>query len=414
MAQFNYRGRDSRGQAVSGSLNAADAAAVAAQLRQRGILPLAIDAQAEAPPASAGRSLADLWPASVALEELLIFSRQLYSLLKAGVPILRAIAGLAQHVHNRHLAAALAQVGSELEGGRSFSTALSRHPRIFAPLFIAMVHVGENTGRLEQSFLQLSRYLENEIDTRQRIQAALRYPSFVLLAIAAALVILNIFVIPQFEQLFARFATELPWPTRLLINMSAFFTHYWWLLLMLSAAAVGGVYYYLQTAAGAWRWGRTKLRLPVVGSLIERSTLARFTRSFALMLQAGVPLTQALGLAADAVDNSYIGELILRMRGGVERGDSLLRTANASGIFTPLVLQMVAVGEETGRVDELLLEVADYYDREVDYDLKTLTARIEPILIVVVAVMVLILALGIFLPMWDMMSAMRGGGAGGG
>lgn len=414
MPLFDYRGRDSRGQAVNGSLNAADSAAVAAMLRQRGILPLTINAQAEAAPKSAGRSLADLLPVSVALDELLIFSRQLYSLLKAGVPILRAIAGLAQHVQNRHLAAALTHVVSELEGGRSFSTALSQHPRIFSPLFIAMVHVGENTGRLEQAFLQLSRYLENEIDTRQRIQAALRYPSFVLLAIAAALVILNIFVIPQFQQLFARFATELPWPTRLLVNMSAFFTHYWWLLLAVTAAVAGGVYSYLKTPSGALFWGRTKLRLPVVGSLIERSTLARFTRSFALMLQAEVPLIQALGLAAEAVDNSHIGQLILRMRGGVERGDSLLRTANASGIFTPLVLQMVAVGEETGRVDELLLEVADYYDREVDYDLKTLTARIEPLLIVVVALMVLVLALGIFLPMWDMMSAMRGGGSGGG
>lgn len=408
MAQFRYRGRDGGGQPVSGSLAGNDAGAVAEQLRQRGILPISIEPEAVK---SGGLSLdlSELLPVSVALEQLLIFARQLYSLLKAGVPILRAIAGLAQHVHSKHLSRALDNVGNELEGGRTLSTALSRHPRIFSPLFVALVHVGENTGRLELAFLQLSKYLENEIETRKRIKAALRYPSFVLIAISVALVILNIWVIPTFADMFAKFRAELPLPTRILIGMSDAFVHYGWLMGLGVIAAIVAVVMYLRTHDGRWRWDRRKLKLPLVGDIIERSTLARFSRSFALMLESGVPLTQALSLAADAVDNLYLGEIIVNMRKGVERGDSLLRTANASGIFTPLVLQMIAVGEETGRIDELLLEVADYYEREVDYDLKTLTARIEPILIVIVAVMVLVLALGIFLPMWDMMRVMRGG-----
>lgn len=408
MAQFRFRGRDGAGQLVTGSLTGNDINAVAEQLRQRGVMPVAIEPEAEQGK-GASLDLAALLPVSVALEQLLIFARQLYSLLKAGVPILRAIAGLAQHVHSRHLSDALNAVGNEMEGGRTLSTALSRHPRIFSPLFVALVHVGENTGRLELSFLQLAKYLENEIETRKRIKAALRYPSFVLGAILVALVILNIWVIPTFADMFSKFGAELPLPTRILIGMSGLFVNWGWLLALVGCGLAGAVIFYLNTERGRWRWDRAKLRLPLVGDIIERSTLARFARSFALMLEAGVPLTQALSLSAEAVDNSYLGEIIVGMRRGVESGDSLLRTANASGIFTPLVLQMVAVGEETGRVDELLLEVADYYEREVDYDLKTLTARIEPILIAIVAGMVLVLALGIFLPMWDMMSAMRGG-----
>ena len=172
--------------------------------------------------------------------------------------------------------------------------------------------------------------------------------------------------------------------------------------------AVVGWRRWVATTKGRLTWHRWQLRLPIVGSIIERSLLARFARSFSMMLKAGVPLNTALTLVADAVDNAWMAGQIRDMRGGIERGESLLRTAGASGLFTPLVMQMIAVGEETGQVDELLHEAAEYYEREVDYDLKSLTARIEPILIGIVAVMVLVLALGIFTPMWDMMRAVRG------
>ena len=236
----------------------------------------------------------------------------------------------------------------------------------------------------------------------------MRYPSFVIIAILVAIVILNIFVIPTFANMFAKLGADLPLATKMLIASSNFFLNYWPHLLISVVVGFFGIRAYLKTKDGQFRWDRRKIRLPIVGSIIERSVLSRFTHSFAIVLKAGVPMTSGLSLVADAVDNTYMREKIIAMRSGIESGESLLRTAIASNLFTSLVLQMIAVGEETGRVDELLEEVADYYEREVDYDLGTLTARIEPVLLVVVAVMVLILALGIFTPMWDMASAFQG------
>ena len=268
--------------------------------------------------------------------------------------------------------------------------------------------MGENTGQLEDAFAKLASYFEREQETRKRIKTALRYPSFVLIAIAAAVVILNIFVIPTFADMFSKLGAELPWATRALIASSNFFLEYWPHMLIGILAIIFGVRGYLKTPKGEFNWDKLKTRLPIVGSIIERSILARFSHSFAIVLKAGVPMTTGLTLVSEAVDNTFMAKKIIAMRGAIESGESLLRSAVASTLFTPLVLQMIAVGEETGRVDELLEEVGQYYEREVDYDLSTLTAKIEPILIAIVAAMVLVLALGIFTPMWDMMSAFKG------
>ena len=270
------------------------------------------------------------------------------------------------------------------------------------------MHVGENTGNLDQAFLQLSEYLEREQETRKQIKSATRYPMFVMIAIVIALVVMNIFVIPTFAGLFSRLGADLPAMTKFLIGMSNLFVNYWHVML---GGVIAGIFIlrrYLNTERGRYRWDRLQLRVPAVGSIIERSLLARFSRSFSMMLSSGVPMTSALNLVADAVSNSYMADKIIGMRLGIEKGESLSRVSQSSGLFTPLVLQMVNVGEETGRVDELLADSAEYYEREVDYDLKSLTSKIEPILIGVVAVMVLVLALGIFTPMWDLMGAFRG------
>jgi MSHA biogenesis protein MshG len=300
-------------------------------------------------------------------------------------------------------------LASELESGRSLSVAMASHPKVFSRLIISLVHVGENTGRLDDAFLQLTFYFEQELETRKQIKQATRYPIFVLFALAVAMVILNIFVIPQFANMFARFNAELPWSTQLLLASSSFFINFWPLLLVILVATVVGVSFYLQTPAGKYRFGRWKLKVPIIGSIINRATLGRFARSFSMMLKAGVPITTALSLVAEAVDNDYLGEKIREMRRSIERGESLLRVSQQSNMFTNLVLQMVSVGEETGQMDEMLTEVAGFYEREVAFDLKSLTAKIEPILIAIVAAMVLLLALGIFTPMWDMLNAYKGG-----
>lgn len=405
MSSFAYKGRDSQGNAVSGVVDAANEMAAAEQLMRRGVMPT------ELKPGKAKAAALDwslLLERGVRLDELVVFSRQMYALTRAGIPILRAIAGLEESAHSKPLKRALHALGEDLGNGRPLSSSMQAHPRVFSSLFVAIIHVGENTGQLEEAFLQLANYFELELETRKRIKTAMRYPSFVLIAIGIAMVILNIMVIPVFAGMFAKFGVELPLATRILLATSHFFVHYWWGMLGVLLAMVFGWRRWVSTVKGKLTWHRWQLKLPIVGTIIERSLLARFARSFSMMLKAGVPLNTALSLVADAVDNAWMAGRIRDMRAGIERGESLLRTAGSSGLFTPLVMQMIAVGEETGQVDDLLHEAAEYYEREVDYDLKSLTARIEPILIGIVAVMVLILALGIFTPMWDMMRAVRG------
>ena len=410
MPQFKYAGKSSNG-TLNGTIEAASENAAAQILLSRNIVPLSITkTKAETGSANANNlHISNLFEEKIGLDEMIIFSRQMYSLLKAGIPIIRAIKGLSENASHKRFQAVLKDIVEQLEQGRSLSSAMTKYESIFTRLTISVVVVGENTGKLDDVFLQLAIYFEREQETRKRLKSALRYPSFVLIALVIALFILNLFVIPVFSQMFERFNSELPLMTRVLIETSNFFVNYWWLLLFLIAGGIFATKQYVNSTNGRLKWDRFKLKLPVVGSIIERSLLSRYSRSFSMILKSGVPLTAGLSLTADAMDNAHMQMQIKEMRQGIEKGESLLRVSKNSELFSTLVLQMIAVGEETGRLESLLEESADYYEREVDFDLKSLTAKIEPILIGFVAVMVLILALGIFTPMWDMMSVVKGG-----
>ena len=404
MAHFTYRGRDGKGALVTGMVEAASAEGVAGQLLDNGITPVSIE-QKMAP---VKLRLPEWRKKTLPLEDLIMLCRQMYSLTKAGVVLNNAFRGLAESTRNEYLQVVLRDIESSLNSGVALAASLRKFPDVFDNLFVNIVQVGENSGRLDLAFKQLAEYLELEKDTRRRVMTAVRYPVFVLVAITAAIAVLNIWVIPVFADMFSKFHAELPLPTRILIGTSYVFQHYWWALLAVAAGIYMGLRYYIHTEAGELRWHRAQLRLPLIGGILERSNLARFGRSFALMLRSGVPLIQALELSSQAVGNVYMGGKIRGMRAGIQRGESLLRTAGQSEMFTPLVMQMIQVGEETGRVDDLLEEVASFYEQEVDYDLKNLSSYIEPILIAAIAGLVMILALGIFLPMWDMMSVMQG------
>lgn len=332
----------------------------------------------------------------------MFFCRQMYTLVRSGVPLIRGISGLGETTRNAVLSNALREVIRDLEGGYGLSQAFNQQSEIFSPMIIGILQVGENSGRVDEAFLQLARYLERERDTRARVKAAMRYPVMVLAAIAMAVAVINLFVIPAFAKVFAGFNAELPWATRILLGTSNFTMNYWPLLMGVVALSVWLWVRFIRTAKGRRWWDRRKLQLPVLGPVITKATLARFARSFAMTMKSGVPLIQGLTLVAGAVDNAYMAELFADLRRSIERGESISRTAAGLGLFPPLVLQMIEVGEESGRLDEMLEEVADYYDREVDTDLKNLGSAIEPILLLVVGGMVLILALGVFLPMWDL------------
>jgi len=402
VAQFAYRGRNARGELVRGTLEGADTGAIAEQLANTGITPVEISASSGRELAAAPQWWRRLGEEQVALVDLMLFSRQMYTLLKAGVPILRALSGLQESSHKPAMARLIQDLRTSLDAGRELSASMFRHPEVFSPFYISLVRVGEATGRLDEVFLRLFEHLEFEKETRERIRAALRYPTFVLVAMAAALVVINLVVIPAFAKVFQGFKAELPLMTRILIGFSEFTVAYWPLLLGIAIGGVLAFRAWVATGPGRYAWDRFKLRLPIVGRIIMQATLARFARGLALCLQSGIPAVQALTVVSRVTDNEYISQRIEQMRDGVERGESVLRTAVTTGVFTPIVLQMIAVGDETGELDDLLFEVAEMYEREVNYDVSRLAAMIEPILIVFLAVLVLILALGVFLPIWDL------------
>ncbi|HZP93355.1 MAG TPA: type II secretion system F family protein [Burkholderiales bacterium] len=401
MAYFAYKGRDAGGRLVQGVREGADSAAVATELFGSGITPVEID-PTRAPREPGKDVLGRLKRGRVHQQDLLLFSRQMHTLLKAGVPIIRALAGLQESASNAAFRAVLQSVREILESGRPLSVAFQRQEGVFSPFYVAMVYVGETTGMLEEVFLRLFHHLEFQDLMRQQVKSALRYPIFVIAAIAIAIVIVNLFVIPQFARIYQGFGVPLPMVTRVLIAFSQFMQATWWLQGLGLVGAVVAFRAWTATVAGRYAWDRLKLRIPVAGKIVLKASLARFARSFSLAMRSGVPIVQGLTLVGQTVDNEFLSRRIEKMREGVERGDSVLRTATHTKVFTPVVLQMIMVGEESGAIDDLMQEIADLYQREVEYDIKTLGAQIEPILIVCLGVLVLILALGVFLPIWDL------------
>ncbi|MEW6445646.1 MAG: type II secretion system F family protein [Pseudomonadota bacterium] len=401
MPIYGYKARDQRGQLQQGQVEAASTEVAIGLLGGRGLIPLEVREQA-----ARGKPLEDLKRklgiGQPGLPELILFSRQMYSLTKAGVPIIQALARLADSASNPRFGEVLREISKDLEGGRDVAGSFARHPQIFGTLYISMLRVGEMSGRIDEAFLRMYEYLDRDKVTVDRIKAAMRYPTFVIIAIFIAIGVLTVMVIPAFAKVFSGFQMELPLPTRIILGFSDFASRYWIFILAGIALVSFAFKRWTATEKGRLWWDRAKLRIPKVGDILLRGTLARFTRALSMALGSGVPITQALVGVARASDNMYLAEKVLGMRMGIERGDTLLRTAAQTELFTPVVLQMLAVGEETGQVDTMMREVADFYDREVEYDIANLSAIIEPLLTLVVGAMVLVLALGVFLPMWDL------------
>jgi len=404
---FAYTARSREGVYLADQLDASSADAVATQLAHQGISAITISAVSTRTDFLAALR-ARFVEERVPLEELVAFCRQMHALTRAGIPILRAITGLAESARNQTLGRALADVADGLKSGRELSASFQRHPKIFPLLFASAVRVGESTGQLETAFGQLVRHLELERDTRRRIAAATRYPALVIGAAVVALVVVNVFVVPVFSQTLSSFGVALPWPTRLLIGTSNFFVSSWPWLVVSAAAATGLWRRWVGSKNGRLTWDRWRLRIPVFGHLLERATVARYARAFALTLAAGVPILRALEVAARSADNAWIEERARGMSQQIERGETLTRAAANSGVFEPLFLQMVSVGEETGALAEMHTNIAIAYEEAVDYDLRRMSELLEPMLIVAVGAVVLLLALGVYLPLWSLSSGIRG------
>jgi MSHA biogenesis protein MshG len=403
MPYFHYKARNARGELLTGMLEGADSNAIAGYLLNTRITPVEIWPASKAKGGMSGSELLERLNARpVTTVDIQLFSRQMYTLLKAGVPILAALKGLEGSATNKTFAKVLGSLRGMLDSGRELSVAMREHPKVFSAYYVSMVGVGEVTGKLNEIFPRLHDYLEFERSMKEQITAALRYPKFVLMAMASAIGIINAFVVPQFAKIFSKAKFDLPAMTKVLMGTSQFTISWWPVLLTLGAAGFFGFRSWVGTKRGRYLWDKLKTRMPLGGSILMKGTMARFARSYALAYQSGLPASQTLAVVARTVDNAYVAAAINQMREGVERGEGLHRTASTTGAFAPIVLQMIGVGEETGEIASLMSEIADMYEREVQYELKTLSARIEPVLLGFMGVLVLILALGVFVPMWDM------------
>jgi MSHA biogenesis protein MshG len=405
MGTFNYKGRSSEGKLVQGTAPGESIEQVAQRLLGTGVTPLEITPQgAVAGSLDLEKLGRKIGLGRVTTADLVMFSRQMYTITRAGIPLLRGLRGLLGSTHNAMLRETLEDVLDSLEGGRDLAGSFARHPQVFPKLYVSIVGVGEATGTLDKSFQRLTEYLGQEKEMHDRVKGAMRYPLIVVVTIVLAAMFLSTFVIPKFAPVFAQLKGELPLPTKILLGSSAVVRDHWHYALGVMAFIVFAIRRWLATSQGRMKWDTLKLKVPVMGRLMYEATLSRICRSMAISLAAGMPMTQTLAVIARSSGNVFMAERIQLLATNVERGESLHRAASASGLFSPLVLQMIAIGEETGALPELLDEAAGYYEREVDHALKNLSSAIEPMLIVGVGGMVLVLALGIFMPLWEVIS----------
>ena len=411
MQSYVYEGRNKFGEKMRGQIESSSAQAVASWLMESEIAPIAIR---EVPrPAEQPQWLSDLTGEDrVPPLELQLLTRQLGNMVRAGIPLLTAIDGIQRSTACKPLARALRGVRADLDRGSELSAALGRHPKIFSEFYVNMVRVGENAGRLEESFNALYQQLEFDRAIVMKLKAAMRYPTFVVAALAIGVSVLMVFVIPTFTATYKSLKAELPPLTQLLISTSTFMRHQWWVLL--AAGGLGALLWrkWTETPRGRYLWDRTRTRLPIVGPIVVKATIARFCRNFAMASRSGVPLVKALELSARVTDNAFYMQRIMQMRRGVERGESFTRVATAAGIFSPMELQMIAVGEATGDVGAMLDQIAQIHTEDVEYQVSKLSETIEPILLAVMGGLVLILLLGVFLPLWNLgQASLHSGGA---
>ncbi len=406
MDTYQYKGRNKRGEVMQGAIESPSPQAVAAWMIAADISPLAIKLQPSLKEQPQWlRALQG--ERSLTLVDLLLFTRQMGTMVKSGVPMLQALESIQKSTTNKRLIEVLQAIRADLDRGVELSGAMARHPKFFGDYYVNMVRVGEGTGQLEEVFKRLFEQLEFDKHMKQKIKGALRYPMFVIIAISIAISILSIFVIPVFAKVFSGMGVQLPVLTQVLIAVSDFAVHYWWVVLAAGGLAVYMFRLYTATPDGHYKWDKLKLKFPVIGSIMAKATIARFCRSFATASKSGVPIVQTFTLVSRVVDNAFYEERILTMRSGVERGESMLRVAQGSGIFSPLELQMISVGEETGAIDDMLEQVANMYQDEVEYEVSRISESIEPILLAAMGVLVAILLLGIFMPLWDLTQLAR-------
>ena len=414
MPVFYYKARDKSGAVLNGTIETTSRETVATQLDSMGYFPVLIEEQQTylfSPDFIANlQDTLRIWIHPISLEDLIVFTRQLSTLISAGLPFISSFDALVEQTENRRFKQIIAQIRRDVEEGAHLSDALAKHPQVFNDLYVNMIRAGEQGGVMGEMLERLASLSEHEVEVRAQIRAATRYPKMVVLALAAAFVVLLTFVVPRFSAMYANFSAELPLPTRIMILINDLAHHYWYWMVAAAALGVFGFKAYLRTPGGRLKWDHLKLKLPVFGPIFLKAALSRFARVFATLNRSGMPLLQTLDVVSRTVDNEVLCGVIGHVRECVRQGQGLQQPLRLSGFFPPVVVQMVAVGEETGRLDEMLFNVSRYYDRDVKYAIQNLSTSLEPLLLTLIGGAILFLALAIFLPWWNLINVMKGGG----
>ncbi len=402
MPTFEYKAIKDNAQPVKGTVEAAYAGAVFEYLEKQNFIPVKISVKKQA----LSFKLPFLQNKSkVKDEEILTFTKQIVTLLKAGVPIISALEALIEQTDNKEFKETLRQIHDDVESGSNFSDALKKHPTVFKGLYTNSVKAGEAGGVLDQVLERIGILMAYETDIRQRIKGAIRYPMFVIIGIFVAFFILMTYVVPKFVDMFSQSDAELPVITKGLIAISTVFQAYWWAMLIGLFAFIIGASFYISTPKGHYVFDSLKLKIPVFGNLFMKSAMSRFAHMFETLNKSGLPILQTMEIVSGTIGNVVISKELQKVGQGIEKGRGISGPLKESGLFPPLVIRMIAVGEQSGSLDEMLANVAEHYDGEVNYLIENLVTMIEPILTITIGSMVLLLALGIFMPMWSAMDA---------
>ena len=406
MPTFKYKARNGLGAAVAGTLDATGMDTARFRLGEMGYIPVFLE---EGKAKGNGFSINLLKP-KVKDKDLIVFNRQLATLFSAGIPLLRAVQGLAEQMQNKTFKEVLLRVAAEIQTGSSFSDALAKHPKVFSGLYINMIKAGEASGTLDDILGRLASLAEHAAEIKAKIKAATRYPKIVVSAMIIAILILMKFVVPNFMSIFTQVDLELPLATRMLITANHIFSNYWYILFGGAGCLFFAFKAYTKTYRGRRQLDLLKLKVPIFGPIFLKIAMSVFTRTLSTLNRSGLSILENLKICADVVENIPISDVISDLRDGVQRGENIAGTMKKSKFFTPMVVQMMSAGEESGELDSMLVKVSEYYDMEVDYSIKNIASLIEPILLAFLGAMVLFLMLAIFLPMWDLVKLAERGG----
>ena len=398
MPHFQFRAINDNGQYIEDVIEASSTASVAEKLDSWGYVPLKIKETKE------GSSKLFGSKEKVKVDDVVLFTRQLHTLLKAGVPLLASLEALMDQGTNVTFRDIVQDIYLTIEGGNSFSEALSKHPAVFPKLYVSSIKAGELSGQLDDVLGRMAEVLEHEKNTRDKLKSAMRYPIIVVIALVIAFVVLIVLVVPRFAAMFTQLGAQLPLPTRMLIATSKFLQHDLHFISLGLFLFYYGFKRYIKTSKGRLWWDTQILKLPIFGDLLMKNALSRFSKMFETLNRSGLPILQTLDIVAETVGNEKIGEEVRKISEGVQRGEGIARPMKRSKIFPTLVVRMVAIGEQSGSMEEMLSTISNHYDLEVDYAIKNMTSMIEPMLTVVLGAFILFLALSIFLPMWNVMS----------